>query len=387
MINSLKRPLRLISLGLFLFLEFVGRAHGQTINLSGEIVAQTFFFRAGDRPVNFGLRFIPALDANQEISSTASVGLSVAANMLETLAITTRISYHNSHNFDWYRTWIRYATPAFEIRLGNQKINFGSAKLFRPLMWFDRLDPRDPLQLTNGIKALLVRTYFPNNASFWLWGLVGNRGTKGIELFPTAERKPEVGGRIQVPLLTGELALTAHHRWVQFGHFPNPFAIAGSSLIFPESRLAVDGSWDIGAGFWFESALFHYENAKMPFQWRQMGTVGLDYTFPVGNGFYILEENFIQSFSTSATCLQEEQSYSGILMTYPLNLLDEIMAISTYDWNNRLFFHYLSWRRTTDRWQVNLAVFLIPQNTRVWENPGLSAFNGNGFQILVAYTY
>ncbi|NOY76653.1 MAG: hypothetical protein GXO76_02155 [Calditrichaeota bacterium] len=365
----------------------MGKAHGQTIDFSGEIAAQTFYFRAGDRPVNFGLRFIPALDANQGISSTGSVGLSVAANVLETLAINTRISYHNSHSFNWYRYWIRYATPKLEIRLGNQKINFGSAKLFRPLMWFDRLDPRDPLQLTNGIKALLVRTYFPNNATIWLWALVGNRGTKGIELFPTAERKPEFGGRIQVPLLMGELALTAHHRWVQFGDFSMPFAITGSSSIFRESRLAVDGAWDIGAGFWFESALFHYENAGMPFQWRQMGTVGLDYTFPVGNGFYVLEENFIQGFSTSATRLQEKRSYSGILVTYPLNLLDEIMAISTYDWSSRRFFHYLSWRRTTDRWQVNLAVFLIPRNMRVWGNPRLSAFNGNGFQILVVYAY
>jgi len=377
----------LIPFGLFLLLEFVVKVHGQTIDFSGEIAAQTFFFRAGDLPVKFGLRYIPSLDANGKISSKGSVGISVAAHVFEALILNTHHSYQNSHSFNWYRYWIRYATPKLEIRLGNQKINFGSAKLFRPLMWFDRLDPRDPLQLTNGVKALLVRTYFPDNATIWLWGLVGNRGTKGIELFSTAEGKPEFGGRIQIPFFAGELALTAHHRWVQFGDFSMPFSITGSSSIFRENRLAVDGAWDIGAGFWFESALFSYEKAGMPFQWRQMGTVGLDYTFPVGNGLYVLEENFIQGFSTSVTHLQKKRLYSGILVTYPLNLLDEIMTISTYDWSGRRFFHYLSWKRTTDRWQVNLAVFFIPRNTRVWGNPGLSAFNGNGFQILVVYTY
>lgn len=52
---------------------------------------------------------------------------------------------------DPYRLWLRLSSRQFEARLGLQKINFGSAALFRPLMWFDRIDPRDPLQLSEGI--------------------------------------------------------------------------------------------------------------------------------------------------------------------------------------------------------------------------------------------
>jgi len=52
-----------------------------------------------------------------------------------------------------------------------QKINFGSATLFRLLMWFDRIDPRDPLKLTDGVYGLLLRYYFHNNTNIWLWGL------------------------------------------------------------------------------------------------------------------------------------------------------------------------------------------------------------------------
>lgn len=50
-----------------------------------------------------------------------------------------------------------------ELRLGLQKINFGSAQLFRPLMWFDKMDPRDPLQMTDGVWGALYRYYFRNN--------------------------------------------------------------------------------------------------------------------------------------------------------------------------------------------------------------------------------
>ena len=49
--------------------------------------------------------------------------------------------------------WLRLSTSRFEARVGLQKINFGSATLFRPLMWFDSLDPRDPLQITDGVYA------------------------------------------------------------------------------------------------------------------------------------------------------------------------------------------------------------------------------------------
>ena len=52
-----------------------------------------------------------------------------------------------------YRMWVKFSGDQFELRAGLQKVNFGSAQMFRPLMWFDRIDPRDPLQLTDGAGA------------------------------------------------------------------------------------------------------------------------------------------------------------------------------------------------------------------------------------------
>ena len=77
----------------------------------------------------------------------------------------------NTNNFEFnpYRFWLRRSTDKLEMRLGLQKITFGHARLFRPLMWFDKLDPRDPLQLTEGVWGLRVRRDFANNANAWLW--------------------------------------------------------------------------------------------------------------------------------------------------------------------------------------------------------------------------
>ena len=79
-------------------------------------------------------------------------------------------------------------------------------------MWFDRIDPRDPLQLTDGVWALLLRYFFLNNANIWLWGLYGNDDVKGWEFLPTVKDDIEFGGRIQVPVPLGELGLSYHHR-------------------------------------------------------------------------------------------------------------------------------------------------------------------------------
>ncbi len=64
-----------------------------------------------------------------------------------------------------YRFWFRRSTANLEIRMGLQKITFGPARLFRSLMWFDKLDPRDPLKITEGVWAIRIRRDFPNNAN------------------------------------------------------------------------------------------------------------------------------------------------------------------------------------------------------------------------------
>ena len=84
------------------------------------------------------------------------------------------------------------STAHFEARAGLQKINFGSATLFRPLMWFDSLDPRDPLQLTDGVYALLLRYFTTSNASFSAWTMYGNDARRGGTARPA---RPE-GSRV-----------------------------------------------------------------------------------------------------------------------------------------------------------------------------------------------
>ena len=155
----------------------------------------------------WGLRYIPSFSGGIPLSSKWRLDAEASVNAW---AVTTVESgkWEGSAKIKPYRLWLRLSTDQFEFRTGLQKINFGSAAMLRPLMWFDRIDPRDPLQLTDGVYAALARYYFLNNANIWLWFLYGNDETKGWEFLPTSEKKPEFGGRIQFPVYTGETGIS-----------------------------------------------------------------------------------------------------------------------------------------------------------------------------------
>jgi hypothetical protein len=137
-----------------------------------------------------------------------------------------------------YRLWLRLSSSRLEARLGLQKINFGSATVFRPLMWFDRLGPRDPLQITDGVWGLLLRYYLKNNANIWIWGLYGNRDEKGWERQPTASRTPEWGALPDASFYRGS---SRYHLFPALGRRPCPL---GTRLSGKPCRLR----WQVGPG-------------------------------------------------------------------------------------------------------------------------------------------
>lgn len=139
--------------------------------------------------------------------------------------------------------------------MGLQKIDFGSATILRPLQWFNQIDPRDPLQLTNGVYGIMGRYTFLNNANIRIWGLYGNEKARGFDVVPTNNSIPEFGGRIQHPVPKGELAFSYHHRSANtktLGH------VSALNKI-PENRIGLDGKWDLGIGLWFEGVYIHKE--------------------------------------------------------------------------------------------------------------------------------
>ena len=281
-----------------------------------------------------------------------------------------------------YRAWLRFATPRFETRIGLQKINFGSATLFRPLMWFDRVDPRDPLQLTDGVTGALARYDLPGDVNFWGWALVGNTRAKGWETAPTESGAVEYGGRIQAPLPAGEVGVTYHHREADLRSIP------GGTFV-PEDRLGLDGKWNVGVGLWGEAAVVHEGTALAVPRWQRFWTVGADYTVGVGNGLYVLAE--FSRFDTLSSALGAGGggSFTGLLVNYPVGIVDRVSAIVYRSWSAHQWFRILTWQRAYDAWTLYLLAFWNPEQPQGLEAAQQQgqAFAGSGLQLLVTFNH
>jgi len=235
--------------GAALFLCAAAAAWAAEIRPSFDYRGQLSFWLAGhDRPTAegaAGIRYIPTFSLKQDLGRGSVLDAEAAFNAHASLQGPTFAAAAGSAGFKPYRAWARFATPRFEVRVGLQKINFGSALLLRPLMWFDRLDPNDPLQLTDGVYGLLLKYTFPGDANLWLWGLAGYDETKGWEIVPPRKGGPEWGARAQIPLGPGEAAVTYHHRRLDSARSPLPLP-AGEAAAVPEDRIGIDGHRDYG---------------------------------------------------------------------------------------------------------------------------------------------
>lgn len=355
-----------------------------------------------------GARFIPEINLkyvdhkNENRSNSKNNFPEMKFSQLENFDVQLSINTTGNLNFEKfkshgtyerfkpYRGWLRLSGSHFEVRLGLQKINFGSATLLRPLMWFDRIDPRDPLQITDGVYALLSRYYFQNNANIWLWGLYGNPNTKGWEILPSVKDEPEYGGRFQFPVLSGEAGLSFHHRRADFSDlFPNWYHSYKSVL--KENKFGLDGKWDVGPGIWFEYVFKENNSSYLPsgfYQYEQALNVGADYTFLWGNGLHVMTEQFFLAQADKVFQHEENASISSVSLNYPIGLIDRISTIVYYSWEDESWYRFVNYERTYDNWRFYLMGFWNPKNFAIY-NVGESQniFAGRGLQMMAVYNF
>ena len=341
-----------------------------------------------------GLRYIPELSIGTKPDSTFAADLDLSLNAYAVAGFARSQSPTYEEKLTPYRAWIRVSSNTFEVRAGLQKLSFGSATLFRPLMWFDKIDPRDPLQLTDGVYGLLLRYYFLDNANVWLWGLYGNNDTKGWEVVPTYRKSAEFGGRIQTPLWDGELGATYHHRDADFTDLLGIPPLMLNTHV-PENRFALDGKWDIGIGAWFEAALIHDQIDLSGLKYQRQWTLGADYTFDIGNGLTALTEYFSSDNPELPLASANGIRFSAVSLNYPLGLIDRISGILYRDWSNHEWYRLITLQRTYDNWMIYLLGFWNPDNIRLYGTQASitsgqaisSPFAGTGIQLMVVFNH
>ena len=334
-----------------------------------------------------GGRFIPSFSIGKTWKNNLKFDSEISANSYLDYQFSDWKKIGSDNNIKPYRFWLRFSSERFELRAGLQKINFGSASMLRPLMWFDRMDPRDPLQLTDGVYALLGRYYFQNNANAWLWMLLGNDKTKGWETIPSSSRIPEFGGRIQIPLPRGEAAISFHHRTADLSGSFDPMLIHGSGT-YPEDRLGLDGKWDLGVGLWAEYSLIHSTLDTAYFQpWTKLFTLGMDYTFNLGNGLYVSTEFFRYSNANEIFDPGVNKTFSTLTANYPLGI-NKLAGMIYYSWTDKSWYRFIDFQRQSDNWTYYLFLFWNPDKILIYNaGDGNNMFAGKGIQLMAVYNF
>lgn len=340
----------------------------------GQVSGWTMASESEDtRTKQVGIRYLPEATLMLPVSDESFFDLGVSLN-----GFAAEGDVEDRFDVDFYRMKLRFATAQTETVLGLQKINFGPAQLLRALRWFDRLDPRDPQQLTEGVYGVRTKYTAMNNANLWLWALVGNDQPKGYEMFGTVSDRPEVGGRFQYPIPFGQAAATVHLRQVD--------ASVLNMDPFTEKRFALDARWDVEIGLWIESVAQQQSIPFLPFDWVKMNTIGADYTVGLGNGIYILGEHLVVTTSDELFSWDDNTHLSAFSLSYLFGLFDSFRAIGSYQWDEDQFSQYVSWQRTYDSLLISLGLFHYPEVSNPQSvQPQTSVRSGTGGQLVLVY--
>jgi hypothetical protein len=382
-----------VQLVFLLILCGVTTSRARVLDLQGQASAWFAAAKTDSLRAACGARYIPSLGVELPVTQTLMIDAEISCNACGYLEGIRSVQDYDSSDYaiDPYRLWARVSGSQFELRGGLQKISFGSATIFRPLMWFDQIDVRDPLRITEGVYAMLFRYYFLNNMNIWMWGLYGNEEVKGWEAYPTDSGNVEYGGRVQIPLFSGECGVSYHHRNASLSDI--------SLDPVPESRIGVDGKWDVGVGLWLEGAVVRTDLSGIPeaflqqypllrLDYQRYICAGLDYTFGIGNGVYALVEHFLTDLSDEAWgSTNESQQLSAVSLRYSIGTLDELSGVVYYDWDKEEIYRYGKWTRTYDRWMINLIGFWNPEAALYDRSDSYNTLLGRGIQLIIAYNH
>lgn len=324
------------------------------------------------------LRSLPQLDATYSFNK-----FEIDSSIIGVFSGSQVISFEEPVDMSskLHRGWLRFRSDRHELRLGLQKINFGTAKVLRSLQWFDQIDSLDPLAYTPGVQSGLWRYYGENSGNIWLWGLLNNRHPMGDLPIRTKKDQIEYGGRIQLPPSWYEFAFSYHNRSVEVSELISEPYIMNHSIF--EQRFGIDAVWDKIIGLWFESSLYLYSQDAF-FAKRHLSiTVGGDYTFSIGNGLYTNIELMVRQAELYDTTT--ESYMVSLFQSYPMSFYEtaRLYVISCLDCEYSTT--RLEYQQTFDKFFYNISLLYTNGSSDLAvgprENSTEPIFDGVGVNI------
>ncbi len=370
--------IKCLLVGLILCIFYTNGYSQSHLAIEGTLSGIALYNHGNKLPFSAGTRYQPRVKFEKQLEGFSKIEIDFSANMLysQSFPKAEPLAY-----FRPYRAFIAYSDARLEVRLGLQAISFGSAILMRPLMWFERLDARDPLQIAEGVWSGLFRYYFQNNVNLWAWVLWGNEVPKGWEIYPSDSKKPEWGGRAQFPIPSGEMAFSFNQRQIRNRNFDHRNRLT-------ENRIGLDIKVDKLIGSWFEYSLSIAPNLPLSHKYQNFLNLGLDYTFSLGNGLgFMTEQLFVYQVGNRDMDINR-LGLTLISLNYKLSMFSQIQSLVYVDWRSKEVYHF--WNLSHQYKQFNFFLLFY------W-NPGFPIvpghrseeffFTGQGVQLMFVYKH
>jgi len=330
-----------------------------------------------------GGRYIPEINYNHALDSGRSFDVLASADISGSILSDPFQDLQDDGNLALYRLWARYAGQNYQVRVGLQKLDFGVATLLRPLQWFNQIDPRDPLALTNGVYGVMGNYYFQNNANIWAWGLYGNNKRRGLDATATNDEIPEFGGRLQLPFFTGEIGFTYHHRKADASLVLNDNAFRNIA----ENRWAIDAKIDWIVGLWLETTYIHKAENLGQLTNQNLVNLGSDYTFGLGNGLTVIAEHLFYG-SSEEPFSNNYANISATSMSYALGFFDSLSGLAYHSWDTKSTTFFINYQHQFKKVVGYLMGYYNPSEFQgIQQNELVNNFSGPGVRVMLVLNH
>lgn len=348
----------------------------QKFESAGQFSAWSLAAPGNEKQLLAGFRFLPGLRLTHQ-ADALKLNAEASAYLFAHEALIP-LDDHPSAGLQPYRFWIRLADSTRSLRLGLQQINFGSASLLRPLMWFDRLNPLDPLGITEGQWSALGQWYFGTQNNLWIWVNLPDGKARVWDLLPPKKYFPEAGGRFQWAVPKGEMGVA-----VNLGSSePYSGALMDSGKGLLSYKFGLDGKWDLGPGLWYEFSLSGVNRHAGAVTHLAMITVGADYTFGLGNGLNVVAEQMFVAAGSRFQSMPEKTAFAATSLSYPLDFFNRFRLLAYYDWKNGKPYSFLQYEHTLTKGMLQLMAWANPESALLPGRDDLQIFGGTGVQCM-----
>ena len=333
---------------MFLFLQI--NVVANTLSFNGQFWSLGYQDNQISNSYNLQLGYIPKMSFSYVINNQSIIDFEYDYYILK-----------NHNNYDdnkittnKYRSWVRFSNNNLDIRIGLQKIAFGTALFLRSLAWFDSLDFTVTTEQTYGVEGLRFRYYPSNSLAIWFWIIENNISN------------PSYGSRLEMSNLIGDWGFTYYQDADSTKHSPYQFIESNQQIIRENNRLGIDYRYDGNFGFWIEGCYYIVKKHEdVYFNKFSFLTLGFDYTIPTSKGILLSTETMFSHMplnhnaSDLLISLHNDKNVHTIFhLSCPIDMINNLTFYSLRDWDRSITDNFVRWSTTYDSFNIDYMLTL-----------------------------